>query len=90
MKGISLLIEGHVQGVGFRYFTAITAEKHQIKGWVRNTSNGEVEIEAEGEALNIDAFRKEISEGHRFSKVDKVTVNELQTLKGHKQFKITN
>lgn len=88
MRVVFLKVEGHVQGVGFRYFTSLIAENHHIKGWVRNTSNGNVEIEAEGEEYNIEAFIKNIKEGPRFSRVEKVTVTELDQPKGYKKFEL--
>ena len=38
------VISGRVQGVGFRYFTQTAAEREHIDGWVRNTTDGHVEI----------------------------------------------
>lgn len=46
-----ILIKGIVQGVGFRPFIYNLAKKLNIKGYVKNTSDGVV-IEAEGEAIN--------------------------------------
>ncbi len=46
---------GVVQGVGFRPFVYQLAQHHQIRGWVRNTSNC-VEIEAEGPVKALEAF----------------------------------
>jgi len=51
-----LVISGRVQGVGFRYFVRQKALEMQISGWVKNTSDGKLEIEAEGENQNLDAF----------------------------------
>lgn len=48
MKKIHLLISGHVQGVCFRYSTRKTAHQLGLKGFVRNLSNGQVEVIAEG------------------------------------------
>ena len=48
-------VKGVVQGVGFRPFIYQLAAKHNLKGWVRNTS-GDVRIEVEGEAKDIEQF----------------------------------
>ena len=48
MHCVHLVIRGRVQGVGFRYFVARRAEALGISGWVRNRSDGAVEVEAEG------------------------------------------
>ncbi|RII28743.1 MAG: carbamoyltransferase HypF [Geobacter sp.] len=53
-------IEGIVQGVGFRPFIYRLADKHRLRGWVRNTGRG-VQIEAEGEPEDLASFRKAIS-----------------------------
>lgn len=50
------LIEGRVQGVGFRAFAIRKAEELGIKGWVRNRWDGSVEITAEGERAVLDKF----------------------------------
>lgn len=55
-KQVYILISGRVQGVGFRYFSLDKAEELHITGWVRNTSDGKVEIEACGEPTNLDTF----------------------------------
>jgi acylphosphatase len=56
VKSIYLVISGRVQGVGFRYFARQKAQELQISGWVKNTPDGKLEIEAEGDSQNLDAF----------------------------------
>jgi acylphosphatase len=56
VKSIYLVISGRVQGVGFRYFARQKAQELQISGWVKNTPDGKIEIEAEGDSHNLDAF----------------------------------
>ncbi len=58
MGGLTLArvrIQGVVQGVGFRPFVYRLAGRHELTGWVRNTS-GSVEIEAEGDEAALRSF----------------------------------
>ena len=50
-----LLIEGRVQGVGFRYALADEARARRLGGWVRNRRNGDVEAIVAGLEEDIDA-----------------------------------
>jgi acylphosphatase len=47
---------GLVQGVGFRYAAREIASDYAIAGFVRNLSDGNVELVAQGEASVVDAF----------------------------------
>lgn len=46
-------VTGHVQGVYFRAGCVEAARQHDVKGWVRNLSDGRVEAWLEGEADNV-------------------------------------
>ena len=63
MKTISerrrLLVEGAVQGVGFRPFIYRLASEVGVKGWVRNSAQG-VLIEAEAPRARLDTFQAQI------------------------------
>jgi len=50
-----ILVEGIVQGVGFRPFVYTLAARHGLSGWVRNTAGG-VEMEVEGVPAAVKAF----------------------------------
>lgn len=41
-------VRGHVQGVGFRWWTRARALELGLVGWARNTADGRVEVVAEG------------------------------------------
>ena len=56
MIRIHLLIEGRVQGVGFRDFAVRRANQLGLHGWVRNIPNDGVEIISEGEEVMINEF----------------------------------
>ncbi|MFC1871173.1 carbamoyltransferase HypF [Chloroflexota bacterium] len=52
-------VRGVVQGVGFRPFIYQLANRHNLTGWVCNTSEG-VKIEVEGNRVNLDRFWREL------------------------------
>ena len=47
---------GHVHGVGFRWITHSLAQAHKVTGFVRNISDGRVQIVAEGIPPELDRF----------------------------------
>lgn len=50
------LFSGRVQNIGFRYEACLLAERLGLVGWVRNTIEGDVEAEIEGEAARLSHF----------------------------------
>ncbi len=56
MERIKVIVGGHVQGVGYRYFVKRQAEAYKVKGIVRNLPGGNVEIDAEGEPEQLEQF----------------------------------
>ena len=77
MKSIEIRIGGRVQGVGFRYFALHKAKELQVAGWVKNTSDGKVEIEASGEPERIDVFVDWMKIGPQRCRIDLFVVNEI-------------
>ena len=69
---IHLWISGRVQGVGFRYATRQQAGRLGLRGWVRNLSDGRVEILAEGEETAIGALVDACREGPPLARVENV------------------
>ena len=55
-----MLVEGQVQGVGFRVRVSRIARRLGLKGLVRNLYDGQVEIFCEGRLEAISRFREEI------------------------------
>ena len=51
---------GHVQGVGFRYTAKTVAAGFEVTGTVRNLPEGRVELVAEGDRAELEAFRTAI------------------------------
>ncbi|MFM8268630.1 MAG: acylphosphatase [Pseudomonadota bacterium] len=75
-----LKIQGKVQGVGFRQNAFILAQKLGVKGWVKNTFDGAVEITVEGEPTSVDLLVEWCHEGPMHSVVRSVTILESKTL----------
>lgn len=84
----SAIVEGRVQGVGFRYFIQLTACKLSLTGWCRNLMNGNVEIEVQGLETNVLSFVSEIKKGNGFARVSDIDLNILPVLDGEKKFSI--
>lgn len=68
----SLLVVGRVQGVGFRWWTVGVAQRLGLCGWVRNLTDGTVEILAIGEPAAIDALAQACRTGPTGARVEDV------------------
>jgi acylphosphatase len=66
------IVEGRVQGVGFRAFVEQSAEALELKGWVRNRWEGSVEVVAEGERQDLEKLLAALRRGPRASGVSEV------------------
>jgi acylphosphatase len=62
IEACRVLYSGHVQGVGFRYTARRIAQRYAVTGFVRNLSDGRVELMAEGTAEEIDQLLTAIAE----------------------------
>jgi acylphosphatase len=71
-------VKGRVQGVGFRWLVHREAGARGLRGWVRNTDAGEVEIMAAGSAEKLDELRAVLQQGSRGSRVDAVQEKEME------------
>lgn len=56
-------ITGRVQGVGYRTFARSQGRSLALKGWVRNRTDGSVELHAEGPADRLDALEARLRRG---------------------------
>ncbi len=60
---LHFLIQGRVQGVGFRWFVQREASELDLSGWVRNTEDGDVEVVAAGQSDDIEVLRLSLRRG---------------------------
>ena len=73
--GVHVVVQGKVQGVGFRAFAENQATKKGLHGWVRNRQDGTVEIEAEGSRPLLEAFLQALEKGPLFAHVTQIIVD---------------
>ena len=66
---------GRVQGVGFRWSAANEARNRNIKGYVKNLSDGSVYLEAEGSLIQLNLFVDWCKKGPAFGSVESVTID---------------
>jgi acylphosphatase len=76
------LVKGRVQGVGFRWFVQSEAARIGLRGWVRNTDDGDVEVMAAGSPAQIEELVLALHRGTRGSRVDRVEVHPLAESEG--------
>ncbi|MGD0097654.1 MAG: acylphosphatase [Terracidiphilus sp.] len=74
---LHFLIQGRVQGVGFRWFVQREAGMLDLRGWVRNTEDGDVEVVAAGTVEELAELRASLRRGPRGSRVDHLVEHYL-------------
>lgn len=74
-------VSGEVQGVGFRQATALQAERLELDGWVRNLTDGRVEVLFEGNEAGVAELSDWLQQGPENAQVSALELHE-QTLQG--------
>ena len=82
------VVRGRVQGVGFRWFVEREAHVLGLAGWVRNNSDGSVEVLAIGSRDQLSGLRSRLRQGPRAARVDDVEESESKPIDGLKTFRI--
>ena len=78
VRTVHVLVHGTVQGVGFRYHCAYTAQELGVVGQVRNLPDGDVEVMDQGEADVVARLISWLKRGPRWASVRTVTVTDLR------------
>ena len=73
-KAARAVVEGRVQGVGFRYWTVQVARELGITGWVRNCPDYSVEIFAEGDGATLYDFFNVVQHSHPRAYISNFTI----------------
>ena len=71
-----LIIHGRVQGVGYRAYMRIEANRLGVTGWVRNRADGTVEATIHGSPEDVSKLLDWIRRGPPAARVTSVQVSE--------------
>ena len=90
MQTIRVIVEGKVQGVGFRHHVCTRAQSLSLKGYVKNLSDGRVEILAVGEESVLNELLYSIRKGPAFAMIIDFHVEYLggELVKDYSDFRI--
>lgn len=81
-----IIFEGRVQGVGFLYTTRQLALGFDVIGWVKNLTDGSIELVLEGEDQEVTEFIEEITEesplAHHIKNVTQENIPRLENILG--------
>ena len=84
------LVNGRVQGVGFRYFVHDVARREGVTGYVRNLPDGRVEALVEGDLDAVTRVERAIRSGPGGARVEDVETDVLPPSGAYTSFKVTS
>jgi acylphosphatase len=71
-----LRIKGRVQGVGFRDWASDEAESRKLDGWIRNRSDGSVEMLVAGTDEGIQDMLRALTQGPALAQVHNIDIHK--------------
>lgn len=84
---LHIIITGRVQGIGYRVHCSREAKTLGVTGWVRNNSDGTVEVVAEGDDVSVNELADWCRAGHPFAEVREVDVT-VEAPRGEPSFRV--
>lgn len=87
-KRAHIIVRGRVQGVFFRATTQEAAVLIGVRGWVRNSPDGAVEIVAEGNDAQIAEFTAWCRKGPSLAEVTELEIDEAPATGEFMSFRI--
>ena len=83
-----IIFKGSIQGVGFRFTVMSVASRCKLAGFVRNLSDGSVEMSVQGSPQDVEDCINSIKETYE-SSISETKVNQIPPDPGYTDFKIT-
>lgn len=81
-----ILVRGHVQGVGFRFFVQFNATYLGLTGYVKNLDDGSVEFEVQGAPNSINKLIEIVNKGNRFIRIEYLDKKQISIIDFEKKF----
>ena len=78
MKTVHLLIKGKVQGVFYRATAKVIAHEIGLKGWIKNTQEGNVEAIVSGDAEQVEKFIQWCRQGPARAEVTDIIITDKE------------
>ena len=88
VRAVLVRVTGHVQGVGFRYWTLEEAEALGLAGWVRNEADGSVEALLAGPNEAVEEMLKLLRQGPQGAVVAEAVVEPAEPDEAPEDFRI--
>jgi acylphosphatase len=77
MMAAEIIVEGRVQGVGFRDYAHRKASQLGLSGYVMNLRDGRLRVRAEGARQTIEELIRDLQKGPPLARVERVGVTWL-------------
>jgi len=83
-----VVVEGKVQGVGYRAFAQRRAQDLRLTGYAVNLPDGRVKIRVEGDQEGIDAYVRKLESGPPLAQVERVAVTAVAYSGRYREFSV--
>ncbi len=80
-------VTGRVQGVSFRYYAELQANRMGLVGWIRNANDGSVLLEVQGPEGDVTDFLRWLHSGSPAAVVSHVDVTDAELRPGEDGFR---
>lgn len=88
METKEIILYGKVQGVGFRRFAKLVADQLNIKGYVKNQNDNQLDIIAQGDKNRLKEFIDLIKQGPLLAKIEKCEIKSWDSQENFQEFRI--
>jgi acylphosphatase len=88
LAAVEVIVEGRVQGVGYRNFAQRRALERRLTGYALNLPDGRVKIRAEGPLAAIEEFVQDLEHGPPLARVERVAVTSVALTGRYDDFEI--
>jgi acylphosphatase len=88
VTALEILVEGRVQGVGYRAFAQRRARERRLTGFAVNLHDGRVKIRVEGDRERVQAYVRDLELGPPLAHVARMSVTALPYSGRYRDFSV--